>query len=66
MLSRYIKTVEADFEDVLTDLQDTIINKGLVIDYVGNVDNMLERTAKAVGSSMSTENTLVHEMIASP
>ena len=53
--SLYIKTVEADFEDVLADLQDSIINQGLVIDYVGNVDNMLERTAKAVSSSTSAE-----------
>jgi hypothetical protein len=43
-------TIEAAFEDVFQDLQDAIVNRGLVIDYVGNTDKMLERTSKAVGS----------------
>ena len=38
------------FEDVYADLQDAIINRGLVIDYVGHLDQMLERTSEAVGS----------------
>lgn len=41
----------AVFEDVVQDLQDAIINRGLVIDYVGNVDKMLERTSDAVGGT---------------
>lgn len=43
-------TVQAAFEDVFQDLQDAIVNRGLVIDYVGNTDKMLERTSAAVGS----------------
>ena len=38
------------FEDVLQDLKDAIINRGLVIDYIGHVDKMLERTSTAAGS----------------
>ncbi len=43
-------TKQGDFEDALLDLKDAIINRGLVVDYVGNVDKMLERTSKTVGS----------------
>jgi hypothetical protein len=42
-------TVEASFVSVLQDLQDAIVNRGLVIDYVGHVDTMLDRTAEASG-----------------
>lgn len=42
-----MKTVEATFESVLQDLQDAVVNRGLVIDYIGHVDTMLERTADA-------------------
>ena len=42
--------VEAPFEDVMLDLQDAVVGRGLVIDYTGNVDKMLERTAEAAGS----------------
>lgn len=38
------------FENLYSSLQDAIINKGLVIDYVGHLDQMLERTSKTVGS----------------
>ncbi len=41
---------EGDFADVLQDVKDAIINRGLVIDYVGHVDTMLERTSETVGS----------------
>lgn len=44
-----MKTVEATFESVLQDLQDAVVNRGLVIDYIGHVDTMLERTAEASG-----------------
>ena len=38
------------FSDVFQDLKDAVINRGLVIDYTGHVDKMLERTAKSAGS----------------
>lgn len=41
---------EGDFADVLEDVKDAIINRGLVIDYVGHVDAMLDRTSETVGS----------------
>lgn len=44
-----MQTVDAAFDTVIQDLQDAIINRGLVIDYVGHVDTMLERTAEAAG-----------------
>ncbi len=39
---------DAPFEDVFQDLQDAVINQGLVIDYIGHVNEMLIRTADAV------------------
>lgn len=42
-----IKTITGDFDEVFTDLQDAVVNRGLVIDYVGDVGKMLERTADA-------------------
>ena len=42
-----IKTIAGDFDEVFSDLQDAVINRGLVIDYVGDVGKMLERTADA-------------------
>ena len=39
-----------NFDDVLFDLQNAIIDRGLVIDYTGHVQTMLERTSEAVGS----------------
>lgn len=44
------KTKNGAYEDVMQDLQDAIINKGFVIDYIGNVDDMLKRTGGTVGS----------------
>ena len=41
---------QGQFDEVLQDLQDAIINRGYVIDYVGNVDLMLERTSEAASS----------------
>lgn len=43
-------TKTGHFEDVFQDLKDAIINRGLVIDYVGHVGKMLERTSVAAGS----------------
>ncbi|MGI9513157.1 MAG: DUF302 domain-containing protein [Anderseniella sp.] len=42
-----IKTAAGNFDDVFSDLQDAVVNRGLVIDYVGDVGKMLERTADA-------------------
>jgi uncharacterized protein (DUF302 family) len=44
-----VRSVEGAFEDVLGDLESAVVNKGLVIDYTGNVGDMLARTADAVG-----------------
>ncbi len=54
--TRYIKTVEGEFEDVFFDLQDNIINLGLVIERTGDIGQMLERTAKAVTGSEAGDN----------
>ncbi len=48
-----IKTVEGSYEEVFQTMQDAVIDRGLVIDYVGHVDKMLERTAAAVGKEGS-------------
>lgn len=37
------------FEEVFLDLQDAVVDKGLLIDYTGHVGLMLERTGKATG-----------------
>jgi hypothetical protein len=44
----YITTGE--FEDVLFELNNAIIDRGLVVDYTGHLQTMLERTSEAVGS----------------
>lgn len=46
-----VRTVEAEFPDVMTDLEDAIVNRGYVVDYRGNVGEMLERTAADVGAT---------------
>lgn len=46
-----IATVAGNFDEVFADLQDAVINRGLVIDYVGDVGKMLERTADAAKGS---------------
>lgn len=50
---QYLKTVDASFDQVFQDLQDEVINKGLVIDYTGHVDTMLQRTAEVSGVEKS-------------
>ena len=49
-------TKQGNFEEVFQDLQDTVVNRGLVIDYTGHVDTMLERTSEAAGSVTKTGN----------
>jgi len=44
-------SVEGDYEDVLLDVQDAIINRGFVIDYTGHIGDMLKRTGGDVGST---------------
>lgn len=46
-----IHTKAGKFEDVRDDLKDAIINRGFVIDYVGHLGAMLERTAEAAGGA---------------
>lgn len=42
---------KGNFADVKTDLTETIVNRGLKIDYNGNIGAMLERTGADVGST---------------
>ena len=44
------RVVEAPFEDVRFDVENAIINRGLVIDYVSHIGEMLARTGADVGS----------------
>ena len=44
----YITT--GKYEDVLLELNNAIVDRGLVIDYTGHLQAMLERTSEAVGS----------------
>ncbi|MHA7773075.1 DUF302 domain-containing protein [Roseibium sp. M-1] len=43
--------VEAAFDDVRFDLENAIVNQGLVIDYVSHIGDMLARTSQDVGGS---------------
>lgn len=42
-------TVDGDFEDVRFALENAIVNRGLVIDYVSHIGDMLARTGADVG-----------------
>lgn len=44
-----VKTTSSDFDSALFGLENAIVNRGLVIDAVGHVGTMLERTSKATG-----------------
>jgi len=44
-------TVEADFEEVVFGVETAILDRGLVIDYVSHVGEMLNRTAADVGAT---------------
>lgn len=46
-----VMTTKNDFESALFALENAIVNRGLVIDTVGHVGRMLERTSKATGGS---------------
>lgn len=45
------RVVEAAFDDVRFDLENAIVNQGLVIDYVSHIGDMLARTGADVGSN---------------
>ena len=47
----YTKSKTASFEDVKFDLTNAVIERGLVVDYTGNVAGMLDRTGADVGST---------------
>ena len=49
-------TAKASFADVKQDLEDAIVNRGLVIDYNAKIGDMLERTGKDVGSTKKIYN----------
>ncbi len=49
-----VYTKAGKYEDVRDDLKDAIIKRGFVIDYVGQFNVMLERTAEAAGRSTET------------
>ena len=42
---------KGSYEDVKFELNDAIIRRGLAVDYIGHINNMLERTGADVGSS---------------
>lgn len=46
-------TVEASFEDALSDLTEALTNKGLVVDHKARVAFMLNRTAKDIGAKIT-------------
>ena len=45
---------KADFDAVLFELKNAIIDRGLKIDYEGHLQTMLERTSEAAGSVTAT------------
>ena len=49
--TRYTQKIEGEFEDVFFDLQDAIINLGLVVERTGDIGAMLKRTSKAVAGT---------------
>ena len=46
-------TVEGSFDDVVFAVESAIVGRGLVIDYVSHVGEMLERTKADVGGTMT-------------
>ena len=51
-----VLSTKGKFEDVLFELNNAIVNKGLVIDYTGHVDSMLARTSGSVGLKSPFKN----------
>ena len=53
MKTPYLISIQGSFDDVYDELKNAIIEEGLAIDYVGNVDQMLERTSQVnIGESV--------------
>jgi len=48
--SYYLAQTDSSFNDVMSDLNDAVVNRGLVVDFVGHVGDMLSRTANAANS----------------
>jgi len=48
-------TKTGKFEDIRDDLRDAIINRGFVIDHVGDLHAMLDRTAEAVADVVRSD-----------
>lgn len=48
-----VKTYDGSFEDATFALESAIVGRGLVIDYVSHVGDMLNRTGQDVGSSVT-------------
>lgn len=46
-------TVDRAYDDVRFDLESAIVNRGLVIDYVSHIGDMLARTGADVGSEVT-------------
>jgi len=53
-----IMETESGFEDAVGDLENAIINEGLVIDYKGMVGDMLMRTGDTVGAKSPYSNAV--------
>ncbi len=47
----FTRSKAGSFEDVKFDLNNAIIDRGLVVDHTGNIASMLERTGADVGST---------------
>lgn len=48
--SAYLTTVSASYASAFTALEEAVVNQGLVVDYTGEVGEMLSRTAVDVGA----------------
>jgi hypothetical protein len=46
----HILSKKGTFEDVRDNVKDAVVNRGFVIDYVGHLNDMLERTSEAAQS----------------
>lgn len=52
-----VKHKTAPYDDVFQDLQDAVIQKGLVIDYIGHTNTMLTRTSEVASVEKSEHPT---------
>lgn len=54
----YVTGSDSSFDNAVTDIENAIVNKGLVIDYTGKVGDMLSRTGDAVGMQTPFKNAV--------